>query len=125
VHIAYPGFLDPVAVISKHPIVGWGLPVMLKFVLGFVILFSLTGSNAFAKEDVLYCTSEHATGLSKEKTGWITAKFEHQRFTIKHNINFTKAEGGLDSVEYFTCSRRYKNAVSCIMALIQPCFIIV
>tara|TARA_Y100001970_G_C14235947_1_gene861780 strand:+ start:2488 stop:2973 length:486 start_codon:yes stop_codon:yes gene_type:complete len=65
---------------------------LIKKTFLLLIVFSFFSLSA-ESENVFYCTSELATGFVKENNVWKTNDFELERWTIKFNSDYTKAEG--------------------------------
>ena len=62
-------------------------------------------------ENVFYCSSELATGISKRNGKWRASEFKSERYTIKFNSSFTQVEGFNDSDSDFplTCRTPYPS----------------
>jgi len=59
-----------------------------------ILLMSVSMFSVSAKAEVVfYCTSELASGYTFKNGSWRTGTFEPQRWTLKFNADYTRAEG--------------------------------
>ena len=59
-----------------------------------ILLMSVSMFCVSAKaEEVFYCTSELVAGYSFENGSWRTTTFNPERWTLKFNADYTRAEG--------------------------------
>ena len=52
-------------------------------------IFTMLFAQTAIANDVLYCTSELATGIVKKKGSWVESSFKPERFTIKFADDFS------------------------------------
>ena len=64
----------------------------------------ISSANA---EQVLYCTTELATGITKEDGKWVTAPFKKPRYTVKFNSDYTQVEGFRENYPPLNCHAPY------------------
>ena len=63
-----------------------------------IILLGLVFSFSLYAEEVLYCSSDIATGFIKSNENWKTIEFNNKRFVVKVNENFNSVE--IDDFKY-------------------------
>ena len=92
---------------------------MNKFKLLFGFFLSFLFSPDLKAENVLYCQTEVATGMSNSSGVWKETNFELVRFTIKFNDDYSILEG--ITKEPMVCKKPYVNVlpsrVTCINEL--------
>lgn len=54
-----------------------------------MVVFTMLFAQTAIANDVLYCTSELATGIVKKKGSWVESSFKPERFTIKFADDFS------------------------------------
>jgi len=79
-----------------------------KLLITVVCLMGATQS--LYAEEVLYCTSELATGFYREDGVWKQGKFVGKRFTVKFENEYSKLNG-LDEDHVWNCRRPFKHDV--------------
>ena len=66
---------------------------MKKSVFFISIFLNSVLSFSANAETVLYCQTDIATGLTKDKGAWKTSNFHLGRYTIKFNNDYSRLEG--------------------------------
>lgn len=79
-----------------------------------VMVFTMLFAQTATANDVLYCTSEFATGIAKENDEWQKANFELDRFTIKFADDFSSVNNPEFSNRTMKCQVPYPEETKSI-----------